>query len=189
MRNLKTNASILILAVVASSFTSVLNEKQVDIEKSTINWTGSKVTGSHNGNIQLKEGVLVFDEDQLTGGHFVVDMTTIVNHDLSGDWKDKLEGHLRSDDFFSVDQHPTSSLKFTEVKGENGKYEVTGDLTIKGITKPVTFEMTVEENQATAAVKIDRTQYDIRYGSASFFDNLKDKAISNDFELKVSLVY
>lgn len=189
MRNLKTNAPLLILAIVATSFTSVMNEKEVNVEKSKITWTGHKVTGSHEGIIHLKEGTLMFDGEELTGGNFTVDMTTLKNNDLSGEWKEKLEGHLRSDDFFSVDKHPTSALKITDVVGTDGNYKITADLTIKGITKPLTFDMKVDENSATADLKIDRTQYDIKYGSASFFDNLKDKAINNDFELKVQLVF
>ena len=89
MKNLKSNASIVILAIVISSFTSMSTEKKVNAEESKISWKGSKVTGSHDGNIQLKEGTLIFDGEQLTGGHFVVDMTTIQNNDLSGEWKEK----------------------------------------------------------------------------------------------------
>ncbi|MEP0305210.1 MAG: YceI family protein, partial [Maribacter dokdonensis] len=102
--------------------------------------------------------------------------------------KEKLEGHLKSADFFGVESNPTSKLVFTSVKPMNdNSYTVTGDLTIKGITKPVTLVVSMFENKASATLKIDRTKYDIKYGSGSFFDNLGDKAIYDDFDLVVDL--
>lgn len=160
----------------------------VNVSESTVTWKGYKVTGSHEGTIQLKSGHLEMDGDKLTGGEFVVDMTTIENSDLDGDMKGKLEGHLKSDDFFGVSTHPTATLVFTDVKPfNNNSYTVTGDLTIKGITKPVTLVVSMFEGKATATVKIDRAQYDVRYGSGSFFDNLGDKAIYDEFDLVVDL--
>ena len=126
---------------------------------------------------------------KLVGGEFVVDMTSIVVTDLeAGKGKEKLEGHLKSADFFGVESNPTSKLVFTSVKPMNdNSYTVTGDLTIKGITKPVTLVVSMFENKASATLKIDRTKYDIKYGSGSFFDNLGDKAIYDDFDLVVDL--
>ncbi|QCW99216.1 YceI family protein [Aggregatimonas sangjinii] len=165
-------------------------KKEVNTETSKVTWKAYKVTGSHYGSIDLKEGALVFDGDQLTGGEFTVDMTTISTEDLEGDSKGKLDGHLNSGDFFDTANHTTSSLKFTDVKstGKNS-YEVTGDLTIKGITKPVTFDVSVYGSKATATMKVDRTNYDVKYGSASFFDDLKDKAIYDEFDLVVDLEF
>ena len=158
--------------------------KEVKKEKSHVVWKGYKVTGSHQGTIEMKSGQLAFDNGRLTGGEFVIDMSTIANTDLSGEYKEKLEGHLRSDDFFSVESHPTSTMIIREVKSTaKNAYEVTGDLTIKGITKPITFDLSVYGNKATANLKVDRTKYDIKYGSASFFDDLADKAIYDEFEL------
>ena len=120
----------------------------------------------------------------------MVDMSSIICTDLEGEYKQKLEGHLKSDDFFSVASHETSKLVFTDVKstGKNS-YEVTGDLTIKGITKPVTFDVSVYGSKATATLKIDRAEYNVRYGSGSFFDDLGDKTIYDEFDLVVDLEF
>ena len=162
----------------------------VKAEESTVTWKAYKVTGSHTGTVALKSGDLVFDNGTLKGGEFVVDMTSIICTDLEGEYKQKLEGHLKSDDFFSVASHETSKLVFTDVKatGKNS-YEVTGNLTIKGITKPVTFDVSVYGSKATATLKIDRAQYDVRYGSGSFFDDLGDKTIYDEFDLVVDLEF
>ena len=163
-------------------------KKEVKTSESTVTWKAYKVTGSHTGTIALKSGALEFDGDKLVGGEFVVDMTTINTTDLSGDYKNKLDGHLNSDDFFSTANNPTSSLVFTKVEssGKNS-YKVTGDLTIKGITKPVTFDVSIYGSKATATLKVDRTNYDVKYGSGSFFDNLGDKTIYDEFDLVVDL--
>jgi polyisoprenoid-binding protein YceI len=165
-------------------------KKTVNTDQSTIVWKGYKVTGSHQGTIAIKSGVLEFDNETLVGGSFVMDMPSITVTDLEGEYKGKLEGHLKSDDFFGVDTHTTSTLTFTEVKsvGKNA-YEVTADLTIKNITHPVTFEISVYGSKATASLKIDRTKYNIKYGSSSFFDGLKDKAIYDEFDIVVDLQF
>lgn len=165
-------------------------KKEVKIDESTVTWKGYKVTGSHHGTIALKGGQLIFDNEKLTGGEFTVDMTTLVSTDLEGEYKGKLEGHLKSDDFFGTDNHPTSTLVFTKVAptGKNS-YEVTADLTIKGKTNPVKFDLSVYGNKATANVKIDRTQYDMKFSSGSFFDSLGDKMIYDEFDLVVDLVF
>ncbi len=180
----------LILAVALASAT-VSTEKQVDVVNSKITWTGHKVTGQHDGTIQLEKGTLLFDDQQqLTGGSFTMDMTTLIVTDLEGDSKGQLEGHLKSEDFFGTEKHTKSNFVITKVEGKNGKYKVTGDLTIKGIKNPTTFDMMVKDNNtATASLKVDRTKYDIRYGSASFFDGLKDKAIYDEFDLNVNLKF
>ncbi|WP_343487814.1 YceI family protein [Allomuricauda sp. d1] len=165
-------------------------KKEVNTEKSTVTWKGYKVTGSHHGTIALKSGALEFDGEKLIGGEFVVDMSTLTNNDLEGDYKGKLEGHLKSDDFFGVQSHPTSKLVFTDVNADGkNSYKVTGDLTIKGITKPVTFDVSVYGSKATATLTVDRSKYDVRYGSGSFFDNLGDKTIYDDFELVADLEF
>ncbi|MCB0475084.1 MAG: YceI family protein [Flavobacteriaceae bacterium] len=189
MRNLKMNTTVFILSMFSYAGVAAQEEKEVNTQNSKITWKGHKVAGSHEGTIQIKEGSLVFDKDKLKGGKFTADMTSISNDDLSGEWKEKLEGHLRSEDFFNVDEHPESKLIFTNVEEKNGKYLVTAELTIKEITNPVTFEMELLDNSAKAKLKIDRTKYEIRYGSASFFNNLKDKAISNEFDLEVALIF
>lgn len=191
---MKKNVLSLALAVVVGSsmVANPLNEekKEVKTDASTVTWKAYKVTGSHTGTVDLKEGALMFTDNNLSGGRFVVDMTSLISTDLKGESKGKLEGHLKSDDFFSVANHPNATMVFTSVKatGKNS-YEVTGDLTIKGITKPVTFDLSVYGSKATATVKVDRAEYDVRYGSGSFFDNLGDKTIYDEFDLVVDLEF
>jgi len=180
-----------IVAFITLSFTSIdIVKKEIKIEKSKVVWKGYKVTGSHEGTIALQSGFLTFEDEKLVGGEFIIDMTTIQNTDLEGKNKGKLEGHLKSDDFFGVATFPTATLAFKEVKstGKNS-YAVTGDLTIKGKTNPVTFVISIYGSKATASVKIDRTKFDVRYGSTSFFDNLKDKAIYDEFDLVTDLEF
>ncbi|MEZ4811766.1 MAG: YceI family protein [Allomuricauda sp.] len=187
----KTKLSVVLSLVFgASALANPIDKetKEVKTEESTVTWKAYKVTGSHTGTVALKSGALEFEGDQLVGGEFVVDMTTIGSTDLQGDYKNKLDGHLNSDDFFATASHPTSTLVFTNVEtsGKNS-YKVTGDLTIKGITKPVTFDVSVYGSKATATMKVDRSKYDVRYGSGSFFDNLGDKTIYDEFDLVVDL--
>lgn len=190
MKNKLFAAAAPVLILTTVSFTTI--KKEVDIKTSTVEWTGKKITGAaHTGNIQLKEGFLnLTNEGELTGGEFVMDMNTIVVTDLTGEYKTKLENHLNDDDFFGVNNYPTSKFVITKAQQKEGNlYEVTGDLTIKGKTQPVTFNMEVNEDSATAKLVIDRTKYGIRYGSGSFFSNLGDNTINNNFTLDVNLRY
>lgn len=166
-------------------------EKKIDATASTVAWTGKKLAGSHEGTIQLQEGVLSFTEEgELSGGEFIMNMNSIEVTDLTGESKEQLEGHLKNDDFFSVDRFNTSKLVITKaVQNSGNTYTVTGDLSIKGKTEPVTFDMEVNEGTAAATVVIDRTKYGIRYGSGSFFSNLGDNTIKNNFSLDVNLKF
>src|SRR5574343_609083 len=164
MKNLKSIALALVAFVTLSTTAQV--SKKVDVSKSTINWVGKKVTGAHEGTINLKEGKLIFNGKKLVGGNFTVDMKSVSTTDLSGGMKEKLDGHLKSDDFFGTEKFPTATLVFKSI-GEKGN----GDDTV------------------TAALKIDRTKYDIKYGSGSFFDGLGDKAIYDEFDLTVKLAF
>jgi len=175
----------LIIATVTFAFTTIEDgKKEIKIETSKVTWKGYKVTGSHQGVIAIKEGQLTFKDEKLVGGEFTIDMSSIENTDMEGEYKAKLEGHLKSDDFFGVEKFPTAILVFKKVKstGKNS-YEVTADLTIKDKTNPVTFDISIYGNKATANIKIDRTKFDVRYGSTSFFDDLQDKAIYDEFDL------
>ncbi|WP_347924780.1 YceI family protein [Pontimicrobium sp. SW4] len=187
--NILKSTLILVLAITLASFTS-LSEKNVDVTKSNITWKAYKVTGSHSGIVSLKSGSLNFDNDKLTGGTFIVDMTSIKTTDMQGKSATNLDNHLKSDDFFSVESHPLANINFKAVKssGKNS-YTVNADLTIKGKTNPVSFEMSIYGNKATASLKVDRTKYGIEYKSNSFFDNLKDKAIYDEFDLIVDLQF
>jgi polyisoprenoid-binding protein YceI len=188
MRNLKSIA----LAVVALvTFTANAQTKKIDAAKSGIVWTGKKVTGSHTGTINLQSGSVVLKKKVIIGGTFVVDMTTINTTDLkAGQGKENLDGHLKADDFFGVEKFKTATLVIKSYKTKSkGVSTVTADLTIKGITQPITFDITVVGNTATAKLKVDRTKYGIKYGSGSFFSDLGDKTISDEFELDVKLAW
>lgn len=187
MKTIK-NTLVIVFALALVSFASITN-KEVNVKESKITWKGYKVTGQHEGDIKLKEGSLTFNDKMLTGGNFVMDMTTINTTDIQGEYKGKLDGHLKSEDFFGTEKHPTASLRITKAKHNGEDYNITAELTIKGITNTVTFNMDVKDHSASAMVKIDRTKFDIKYGSASFFDNLKDRAISNEFDLNVNLMF
>jgi polyisoprenoid-binding protein YceI len=190
-KSIKNLALIAFVALLTFSFTSFEKEqKDIKTESSKVVWKGYKVTGSHEGTIDIESGSLIFNEDKLIGGTITIDMTTIASTDLEGEYKEKLEGHLKSNDFFGVETHNTATLEFTGVKlsGKNA-YDVEGNLTIKGKTNPVSFTISVYGNKATANLKVDRTKFDVKYGSASFFDNLKDKAIYDEFDLVADLEF
>ena len=192
MKNrLNTIGAAIIIAAITFSFTGIENgKKEIKTDKSSVTWKGYKVTGSHEGKISIESGYLNFSKGKLTGGEFTIDMTSIVNTDLEGEYKGKLEGHLKSDDFFGVEKFPTANLVFNKVKstGEN-VYEVSGDLTIKDQTQAVTFTISLDGNKAQADLKIDRTKFGVKYRSTSFFNDLKDKAIYDEFDFSSELEF
>ncbi|WP_205502733.1 YceI family protein [Rufibacter psychrotolerans] len=183
-----------LVALVTFAFVGKGVDYKVVKNQSKVNWRGTKVTGEHSGAINVAEGSLKSDGKNILGGTFTIDMNSITCTDITDEkMNQNLVGHLKSDDFFSSAKYPKATLVINKVtpKGK-GQYTVAGDLTIKGIKHPVVFPATIQHagNQikAKANITVDRTKYDIKYGSGSFFDNLGDKAISNEFELKVDLV-
>ena len=167
---------------------------KVDTQKSVLNWNGKKVTGEHSGTIKLSDGSLVVDGGKLTGGMFTFDMNSIVDTDLTdAGYNAKFIGHMKSEDFFNTAKFPTSTFKITKVTPKGGDaYEIAGNMTIKGITNAVTFPATVKMTgntvEADGKAVLDRTKYDIRYGSKSFFENIGDKAIYDDFTVQMKLI-
>lgn len=191
----KITLSLLALALVATSFAKGTKKSEsfkVDASKSTVNWLAKKVTGQHNGTVTISNGSLSIANDKITGGKFEIDMNSIVNSDLQGEWNTKLVGHLKSDDFFSVAKNPTAKLDITKVETKDNNTIVNGKLTIKGITQDISFPASVSKKGnvvvAIATIRIDRTKYDIKYGSKSFIEGIGDKAIDDEFELQVNLV-
>ncbi len=183
---------VVALAFLGFAFTTAPKTStfKVDTQKSIILWNGKKVTGEHSGTIKLAGGTLSLSGTKLAQGSFTIDMTTITSTDGAGA---RLEGHLKADDFFGVEKFPTANFVITKVTPAAGKLTVSGNLTIKGITKALSFPATlaVKGNSLTAVakgVKVDRTKYDIRYGSKSFFDSIGDKAIDDEFTLDITLV-
>lgn len=161
----------------------------INLETSVLNWKGSKPLGTHNGNVKFLEGSLEVKNGKVKGGEFVIDMTSINTLDLkAGSGKEKLDGHLMSADFFDVEKYPTSKFVITKVKGAN----VTGNLTIKDVTKTITFpaKVAVADGKITFSsdvIKINRADFNVKYGSKSFFDNLKDKFIDDIMEISFEI--
>lgn len=168
----------------------------IDAAASTVAWIGSKKMGDkHNGQIKLKDGKVEMKNGKLSGGIFTLDMTTITNEDLKDkpDYQGKLVGHLKSDDFFKVDKHPTSEFKITAVKEKDGNPWVIGKLTMIGKTETVEFPATVENKDGVvtgkAKVEIDRTKWGLTYGAGNIFKELTaDKIINNKFELDLNII-
>lgn len=180
-----------LIALGATLFLAVgLQAQTVEISDGIILWKGSKVVpDSHEGTLNISKGALTFEGDMLTGGTFTVDMNSIVCTDLSGGAAKRLVGHLKSDDFFGVAEHPEAKLSITKTeKTENG-YNVTGDFTIRGITHTENFILKLNGNQATADLEIDRSKYNVKFRSGTFFENLGDKLIKDELELSVSFSY
>jgi polyisoprenoid-binding protein YceI len=188
---MKTIKTIAIALLITISATISAQTKKIDTKTSSIAWVGKKVTGQHTGTIAVKDGALVFNKTKLAGGTINVDMSTVVVTDLkAGEGKEDLEGHLKADDFFGTTKFPTAKIVFKTIATKTTSiYTVTADLTIKGISNPITFDLTTTANSATSSLKVDRTKYGIKYGSGSFFQNLGDKTISDEFELNVSLKF
>lgn len=208
MKKLINYVTLLSLALVLMASNYILDEgnepyassglvaSHVVLDKaSSIIWEGSKIVGGkHVGTIAIEESSLIFNGSELIGGSFVLDMTSIKNTDLSDGSAAKLEGHLKSEDFFGVSKYPTSMFKISNVKpGEEAdEYHVTGDLTIKSTTLPITFPVVISWDAdraiAKARITVDRADFDVRYGSGRFFEGLGDKAIKDEFTLDVTIV-
>ena len=174
----------------ASAVTYVVN-----VEKSSIEWKGFKPTGSHNGTIALKEGKLDINDGTIESGRFVIDMNGIIVTDIPAEEKGnaKLKGHLTSADFFDVETYPIASFEVTGIETTEGKTMLSGNLTMKdktnNISIPVSTEMKDDMMMLTSETfTIDRSKWNVEYGSKSFFDNLGDKFINDDMELKVTLL-
>ncbi len=194
MKTLFISLSALLFATYSS--TPATNTATVDTDKSRVEWLAEKVTGKHWGTVNIKSGTLELDGNKITGGTFEIDMTSIIVSDIKDEGTNaKLVGHLKSEDFFSVSKNPTANFTITSTKpakGTNGNNTlVTGDLTIKGITDELTFpaRITVENNQVKAygSFMVDRTKWDIKYGSGSFFEGLGDRVIYDEFNIKLDV--
>ncbi len=193
MKESKKLVSILAAAFIGASVALWGGQYQVDPAASSITWKGSKVGGAHAGTVSLKNGNLLFSEDGLTGGSFEIDMTTIKTTDLEGRQKKRVDQHLLSKDFFYAKLFPAAKLEIANVENssQDGAYNVTADLSVKEISKKITFTAYIDHrgNKATAKADIvfDRSDYDVKYRSGSFSENLGDKLIHDDVEVSVVL--
>ena len=168
----------------------------IDTESSTLNWVGKKITTSqHNGSLKFLSGELTIcpnndgEESLVCGGEFSVDMTSLLVEDLTGSGKKRLEGHLKSDDFFSVNKHKTAYLSINSSKATDSGFIAQGSLTIKDITHPIEFKLTRNLGGFVADLVFDRSKYNVRYNSGSFFENLGDNLILDDIELTANLYF
>lgn len=172
----------------------------IDLAASTIHWKGYKIMGNHTGTINLSEANLQFDNGNITGGHFIADMKSVKVTDLMDDGeeeeeapeeveedKNDLAGHLMDGDFFDAGNFPTAKFEITNAEASGNAYQITGNMTIKDVTDPVTFVAKLDNNTFTATVPVDRTKFGVKYGSGTFFENLGDRAIKDVFDLEVSL--
>lgn len=159
----------------------------IDASKSTIAWSAKKVGGGHIGTLKIANGSLVYDGKSLQKGMFVMDMASITSDN------EKLTPHLKSPDFFSTEKNPSSKFEISKVSpAGKDRVNITGNLTIKGITSPLTFAATVKQEKGivvavASGVKVDRTKYDIKFRSKTFFGDIGDKAIDDEFELNINL--
>ena len=165
------------------------NIYNIETAQSQITWTGREVSTSyHYGTLDFVSGTFEISNGSIVNGQFIVDMTSINNQDMEGDSKARLEGHLKSDDFFSVESYPTAAISINSSELiSDGKWNVSADLSIKGFTHPVNFEMISSEDGWSANLVFDRSKYDVRFRSGSFFENLGDKLIYDDIELSINL--
>lgn len=183
--------TFLLIGIILMAAVSVNGQARLtaDTEKSTLSWLGEKVTGQHTGSVKLKSGLINLQDNTIASGEFLIDMTTVKDKDGNA----RLETHLKSDDFFSSEKFPVSRLTITGSESlENGSALVRGDLTIKGITNPIEFRAAVQKKDDGlwffANIVVDRSKYNVRYGSGSFFANLGDRTIYDEFKLKVVLL-
>jgi len=171
------------IAIISLLFSVHAMSATIDLNKSSLEWLGTKITGKHFGSVKFKNASVKMKGDDITGGEFVVDMNTISATDLKGEWKDKLDGHIKNSDFFDVKKFPTAKLVVNKVD----KKKIHGNLTIKGKTNPISFEYAKKGKAYKGKMSFDRTKFDIVYGSGNFFKNLGDKTIHDQVTITFNI--
>ena len=169
----------------------VAQELVLDTSSSKLKWTGTEITSkTHYGSLIFKSGTITMKNNKPDKGEFVVDMTTLKNEDVPEAYRGRLEGHLKSDDFFSVEKFPKAVLKINSSSFLNSeKYNLEGDLTVKGMTHPISLSITTMKNKWIANLTFDRSKYDVRFRSGTFFENLGDKLIYDDIIIESELIF
>lgn len=164
-------------------------QSKFNLDTSTVTWIGEKITSqSHTGTLKFKKAAINLEDLKNPYGVFEVDMTSLTNTDLTGKGKQQLEGHLKSADFFDVNTHATAYVSINKVLTKKGNlYEVSGDLTIKEITHPVNFSVTILKDKISGKLTFDRTKYNVKFASGSFFENLGDNLINDTITLEINL--
>jgi polyisoprenoid-binding protein YceI len=168
---------------------SAQDKLSADAAKTKIEWLGERIINQHTGTINLLSGWLSWQDNKIIAGEFSIDMASLKDSQANA----RLENHLKSDDFFGVEKFPVAKLVITgSTPFDKGYGVVSGNLTVKGNTNPIEFKAAMQKkddgNWFYANIIVDRTKFDVRYGSGSFFDNLGDKTIFDEFKLKVSLL-
>lgn len=172
---------------------NVINSYKANVAESTVTWKGNKPTGSHNGVVSITTGVFDIENGIVKAGEFVIDMNSISCTDLeAGNGKEKLEGHLKNEDFFDVTKFPTAKFVVTSSETKDGKLNITGNLTLRGTTKSITIPATVTETEGVVTFKsdvfsIDRTDFGVTYSSKKFDAALKDKFINDLMEISFDI--
>ena len=181
----------IVLVLLATMTTLFAQDYTLNTSKSLIKWTGEELTTKqHYGSLEFESGTIAFKDGVPVSGSFVVDMTTIVNQDLPAEYAKNLEGHLKSDDFFSVAKFPSAKLIITgATAAAKGAFKVDGQLIIKGISHPVRFDLIPDNGNWIANLIFDRSKYEVRFRSGTFFQNLGDKLILDDIVLETKLVF
>jgi polyisoprenoid-binding protein YceI len=184
---------LVLLTIAAFTFMSQALYSQenftVNVENSNLNWKGYKPTGTHNGTIKLLSGNVAMENNKIIGGNFVADMSTITEAGGSA----KLEGHLKSEDFFEIAVYPLSKFEITEIENKGEKIQVTGNMTIKGITKQITFPaaLLINKDEMTLTsdtFQINRADFNVKFKSKTFFNDLKDKFVDDEFNFQVTII-
>lgn len=188
---MKKNISILSLIAgifFMTAFSPVKDDiYTVDVEKSTIEWSAKKVGGGHTGTVKIADGKLIYSGKSLKNGSFQMNMASITSDNA------RVTTHLKSDDFFSAEKNPMSKFEITKVTAAGtDRVNITGNLSIKGFTHSITFPATVKQQKGivvavASGIRVDRTKYDIKFRSKTFFGDIGDKAIDDEFELSINL--
>jgi len=193
MKKIFLSAILSVITLFAMATKPHVDHVRVNTENSTVKWKGSKISSTHEGTVNIIKGALNIDHGTLVGGQFSIDMQSLATTDMSEEYNKKLDGHLKNEDFFNVSQFPTASITITNaLRGSGNSYKIIANLTIKGITHPISFAADVDVNGknflATAKIKIDRTKWDIKYNSGNYFKDLGDKLILDEIEFDIFLL-
>ena len=187
---------MVVFAILWGNYLLSADTLSVDKNSAQIRWIGKKVTGEHDGSIDISSGWVIIDNNTIINGNIILDMKTITSLDIeSPEYRKKLDDHLKNEDFFHVDSFPFSRLKFSEnqsfIISDTTVNIFSAELTIRGITHKIHFpglvSNTGDSYHTKGELNIDRTLFDVRYGSGKFFDDLGDRMIYDEFTIQFDM--